>query len=222
MNIVELRGYFFNSHFLMTLHVINHPVATHALTILRDKNSTIPQFRDACNSVVPCVIYEATKNFELIDRPISTPVCDTIGKDMKNDVVVIPILRAGISMLPSTLAFLPFAKVGYFGMVRDEKTAEASTYYNKVPKIEGADVLVIDPMLATGGSSAYVIEELLKQNPKSLSLCSIVAAPEGAKTLNEKFPNVNIYTLALDEKLNEKKYIVPGLGDFGDRFHGTV
>lgn len=206
----------------MSLHVINHPVATHALTILRDKTSTMAQFRDACNSVVPCVIYEATKNLQLKDREIETPICKTTGKDMKNDVVVIPILRAGISMLPSTLSFLPFAKVGYFGMVRDEKTAVASTYYNKIPPIEGADVLVIDPMLATGGSSAYVIEELLKKNPKSLSLCSIVAAPEGAKLLNDKFPNVSVYTLALDEKLNDKKYIVPGLGDFGDRFHGTV
>lgn len=206
----------------MTLQVLNHSLATHALTSLRDKTVSISEFRDACKSVVPCVLYEATRNLELKDKPIETPLCPMVAKEIKNDIVLVPILRAGISMLPSALTLLPFAKVGYFGMARDEETALPSTYYSKLPTIEGADVLVLDPMLATGGSSAYVIEEILKQNPKSLSLCCIVAAPEGCQLLKDKFPHIHIYTAALDDKLNEKKYIVPGLGDFGDRFHGTV
>ncbi|OHT16891.1 Uracil phosphoribosyltransferase [Tritrichomonas foetus] len=204
------------------LHVINHPVSTRALTQLRDKNASLSEFRDACASVVPCCIYEATKNLELTDKNIVTPLCEMVGKEMKNEVVVIPILRAGISMLAPTLQILPFAKVGYFGMARDEETAIPSTYYQKLPNIEGAHVLLLDPMLATGGSAAYSIEQILKYKPKTLCLCSIVAAPEGCKLLNERFPNVDIYTTALDSHLNEKKYIVPGLGDFGDRFHGTL
>lgn len=203
------------------LTVLNHSVATHALTILRDKKADIAQFRDACQSVVPCVLYEATKNLQLKDKPIQTQLCDMVAKELNDDVVIVPILRAGIAMLPSTLTLLPFAKVGYFGMCRDEITATASTYYEKLPKVEGSNVLVIDPMLATGGSSAYVIEHIMSQNPKSISLCCIVAAPEGVRFLEEKFPTLHIYTAALDEKLNEKKYIIPGLGDFGDRFHGT-
>ena len=206
----------------MPLVVIDHPVATRALTILRDKETTTSEFREACLSIVPFCIYEATKNLELKDKPITTPLCSMVGKEMKNDVIVIPILRAGISMLPSILQILPFAKVGYFGMARDEETAIPSTYYEKLPPIEGQHVIIVDPMLATGGSSAYAIEQIIKHKPKTLCLCCIVAAPEGVKVLNEKFPDVTIYTPALDDHLNERKYIVPGLGDFGDRFHGTV
>jgi uracil phosphoribosyltransferase len=203
------------------LHEISHPVGLHALTILRDKTSTLAEFRDACTQVVPCVLYEATKDFELQLKRITTPLCDMDGFKMKNDVVLVPVLRAGVSMVEAALKFLPYARVGYFGLQRDEQTAIASTYYQKLPPLAGAHVILLDPMLATGGSADYSIQEISKLNPRTISFCCIVAAPEGVSRLVEKYPDVHIYTIALDKELNEKKYIVPGLGDFGDRYHGT-
>ena len=201
--------------------LVEHPISKQALTVLRDSESTINQFREACSQVVPVVLLEATKDIELKKKQIKTPLCETDGYTLKNDIVLIPILRAGISMLDSAMRFMPFAKVGYFGMQRDEKTAIASTYYHKLPNIKGADVILLDPMLATGGSAEYALSEISKLGPKSLSFCCIVSAPEGINRLSAKFPDVRIYTLAIDEKLDENAYIVPGLGDFGDRFHGT-
>ena len=201
--------------------LVEHPISKQALTVLRDSESTINQFREACSQVVPVVLLEATKDIELKKKQIKTPLCETDGYTLKNDIVLIPILRAGISMLDSAMRFMPFAKVGYFGMQRDEKTAIASTYYQKLPNIKGADVILLDPMLATGGSAEYALSEISKLGPKSLSFCCIVSAPEGINRLSAKFPDVRIYTLAIDEKLDEHAYIVPGLGDFGDRFHGT-
>ena len=201
--------------------LVEHPISKQALTILRDSESTINQFREACSQVVPVVLLEATKDIELKKKQIKTPLCETDGYTIKNDIVLIPILRAGISMLDSAIRFMPFAKVGYFGMQRDEKTAIASTYYQKLPNIKGADVILLDPMLATGGSAEYALSEISKLDPNSLSFCCIVSAPEGINRLAAKFPDVRIYTLAIDEKLDENAYIVPGLGDFGDRFHGT-
>ena len=201
--------------------LVEHPISKQALTVLRDSESTINQFREACSQVVPVVLLEATKDIELKKKQIKTPLCETDGYALKNDIVLIPILRAGISMLDSAMRFMPFAKVGYFGMQRDEKTAIASTYYQKLPNIKGADVILLDPMLATGGSAEYALSEISKLGPKSLSFCCIVSAPEGINRLSAKFPDVRIYTLAIDEKLDEHAFIVPGLGDFGDRFHGT-
>jgi uracil phosphoribosyltransferase len=201
--------------------VIDHPVANHALTILRDKTSTLAQFRSACQQVVPCVLYEVSKTFESKPKPIVTPICEMVGSELANDIIIVPILRAGVSMVDTSLSFLPFAKVGYFGLQRDEETAIPTTYYQKLPPVAGAHVILVDPMLATGGSAEYALDEISKLGPKTLSFCCIVAAPEGVIRLNDKYPQVDIYTIALDEKLNEKKYIVPGLGDFGDRYHGT-
>lgn len=206
----------------MSYHIVNHPIAAQALTVLRDKTSTVNQFRDACQQAVPIVLLEATKNVELKDKPIETPLCPTTGRVIANDIIIVPILRAGVSMLTQALTLLPFARVGYFGLQRDEQTALPFTYYQKLPPIDNAHVILIDPMLATGGSSAYALTEILKMGkPKSVAFCSIVAAPEGVQAIREKFPDVDIYTLAEDECLNEHKFIVPGLGDFGDRFHGT-
>lgn len=206
----------------MSFTVVHHPLAEHALTVLRDKTSTVTQFRDACQQAVPIVLLEATRHIQLKDKSIETPLCPATGHVIANDIILIPILRAGVSMLTQALTLIPYARVGYFGLQRDEQTALPFTYYQKLPPIEGADVVLIDPMLATGGSSAYAIGEILKSGkPRSIAFCSIVAAPEGVAAIREKFPQVDIYTLAEDSHLNEKKFIVPGLGDFGDRFHGT-
>jgi uracil phosphoribosyltransferase len=140
---------------------------------------------------------------------------------MQDDIVLIPILRAGVSMVETALSFLPFARIGYFGMQRDEVTAIASTYYQKLPPLENANVILLDPMLATGGSADYAIEQIQELKPLSVSFCCVVAAPEGVSRLKEKYPNLKIFSIALDSHLNERKFIVPGLGDFGDRYHGT-
>jgi uracil phosphoribosyltransferase len=201
--------------------IINHPVALHALTILRDKDSTLPQFREACAQVIPCILYEATKGFQIKTKRVVTPLCEADGYEIQDPVVLVPILRAGISMVESALRFLPFARIGYIGMQRDEHTAVASTYYKKLPPLSGANVLLMDPMLATGGSAEDAIKEIKKLNPKSLSFCCVIAAPEGIARLNEKYSDLMIYTVAIDDHLDERKFIVPGLGDFGDRYHGT-
>jgi uracil phosphoribosyltransferase len=201
--------------------VIAHPIGLHALTVLRDKTSTLAQFREACAQAVPCVLYAATQGFALRDTTIVTPLCETTGSVIRDEIVLIPILRAGVSMAETALKFLPFARIGYFGMQRDEETAIASTYYKKLPTLNHANVILLDPMLATGGSADYAIQEIMKLDPLSLSFCCIVAAPEGVDRLTRKYPNVRIFSIALDDHLDERKYIVPGLGDFGDRFHGT-
>lgn len=201
--------------------VIRHPVARHALTILRDKNSTLAQFREACAQIVPCILYEATMGLQLKTKQVVTPLSEVDGCEIQDPIVLIPILRAGVAMLETALKFLPFARIGYIGMQRDEHTAVASTYYKKLPTLNDANVILMDPMLATGGSADYAIQEIKKLNPKSLSFCCVVAAPEGITRLNEKHSDVAIYTVAVDDHLDEKKFIVPGLGDFGDRYHGT-
>jgi uracil phosphoribosyltransferase len=204
------------------LHVLNHPVIRSALTVMRDTSSTLSQFREACAQVVPAVLFEASKDFEVATTKTTTPLTETTGYKLKNDVALIPILRAGMAMVETSLKFLPGARVGYFGLQRDEATAKASSYYQKLPNIEGSHVILLDPMLATGGSADFAISEILKLKPKSLSFACIVAAPEGVDLLNKKWPRVEIYTAALDDHLDERKYIVPGLGDFGDRYHGTA
>jgi uracil phosphoribosyltransferase len=174
------------------VNIIDHPVARHALTILRDKNSTMTQFREACAQVIPCILYEATKTLELKTKRIVTPLCEVDGYEVEYPIVLIPILRAGISMLETALKFLPFARIGYIGMQRDEHTAIESTYYKKLPPLNDSNVLLMDPMLATGGSADDAIREIKKLNPKSLSFCCVIAAPEGIIRLNEKYSDVKI------------------------------
>lgn len=204
------------------MHVINHAVGKQALTVLRNKRSTLSEFREACYQAIPIVLLEATRHLELKTRRIDTPMAEGVdGSELAHDIVLVPILRAGISMLDAALRLLPFAKVGYFGMQRDEQTAIASTYYEKLPNIEGQDVILLDPMLATGGSAVHALEEIQKRNPRTLSFCCVVCAPEGYMNVRKHFKNVEIWALAEDEKLDEHKFIVPGLGDFGDRYHGT-
>jgi uracil phosphoribosyltransferase len=204
-------------------HVItvDHPVALHALTILRDKASTRAAFRDACSQVVSCVLYRATEKLDVREKQIVTPLREMDGSELQDKIVLVAIVRAGMAMADSALKFLPMASVGYFVLQRDEETAIASLYYKKLPPLKGANVILLDPMLATGGTADYAIHEIEGQSPKTLSFCCIVAAKEGIDRLREKHSQVKIYTVAIDESLNEKKYIVPGLGDFGDRYYGT-
>lgn len=202
--------------------LIQHPVAEHALTVLRDVKSVTEQFRVACKQVVPVLLIEATKNLPLRSLTVTTPLCEAECKVVANDVVIVPILRAGLTFLSDTLDVLPFAKIGYLGMARDETTAKATTYYKKLPNIEGSTVIIVDPMLATGGSLVRSLEVILPLKPRSVCIASIVSAPEGIKLLGQMFPEVHIYTTAIDKCLNERKFIVPGLGDFGDRFNGTI
>jgi uracil phosphoribosyltransferase len=200
---------------------VDHPIALHGLTIMRDKSSTLAQFREACGQVVPCLIYRATAGLETKEKEIVTPLRETTGCELKNEVVFVAILRAGLAMLETALKIIPSARVGYFGLQRDEETAAPTSYYKKLPPLEHADVILLDPMLATGGSADYAIKEIKEHSPKSLSFCCIVAAEEGVKKLRKAHKEVPIYTVAMDGKLNEKNFIVPGLGDFGDRYHGT-
>jgi uracil phosphoribosyltransferase len=194
----------------MTLKLIDHPVGRHAMTILRDKSSTIAQFRAACEQVVPCVLYAATAGFGLKPKRIATPFCEMQGCELEDDIVIVPILRAGVSMLETALKFLPQARVGYFGMQRDKETAVPSTYCKKLPPLEHANVILLDPAVATGGTADYAIQEIQKLSPKTLSFCCLLAAPEGLDRLNDKYAGLPIYTVVVDSHLNEKKYIVPG------------
>ena len=206
----------------MTFHLINHPVAQDILCDLRDKSTTPAAYRNLCKRIGGLLLAHALENLETKEKTIETPICPCTARVIKNKIVFIPVLRAGLALLEPALTFVPDACVGYFGLQRNEETALPEFYYQKLPDMTDAEVFILDPMLATGGSSAYVIEYLLKLPIKSVTMVSVVCAPEGVKLLQERFPTVNIYTTALDEKLNDKKFIVPGLGDFGDRFHGTL
>ncbi len=206
----------------MSLHVVNHPVAEHALSFLRAKQTSAAEYRALCKRVFQILLTKALENLEMYNSTVDTPICECQVRFLKNRTVFVPVLRAGLAALSPALEFLPEASVGYFGLQRNEITATPEFYYSKLPEISNTDVFVLDPMLATGGSCEYVFERLNEMNAKTLSLISVIAAQEGIDRILKKFPSVNIYTVAVDEKLNDQKFIVPGLGDFGDRFNGTV
>lgn len=203
--------------------VVTHPLIDHSLTVLRDKHCSTAEFRHHAGIVSKILTIEATKHLHLVTKKVRTPLAPFQGKKLKNDVVVVPVLRSGLAMLMELQDFLPSARVGFIGLSRDEKTAQAHQYYEKLPKIFASHtVLLIDPMLATGGSLIESLHMLVARGAKNITVISIVSAPEGIEALRQAFPTVHIYTAAIDSKLNEKKFIVPGLGDFGDRYFGTV
>jgi uracil phosphoribosyltransferase len=206
----------------MSVTTVSNPIMEHALTTLRDENSSTQAFRVACKQVVPGLILEASKRFSTKIVSIETPVRKCQSKIIEDPIVVVPILRAGLAMLNDTVDLIPNVKIGYFGIQRNEATAEAQPYYQKLPNIKGANVIVVDPMLATGNTSVYTLKHILEYDPKTVTLVCIVSAPEGIKHVHSKFEKVDIVTAAIDECLNDKNYIVPGLGDYGDRFNGTV
>jgi len=207
---------------MKNVHLIEHALIKHSLTRLRNKNTDIIDFRRHAAIVSQIMIMEATRDLPVNEKQIETPLTVTTGYSIQESLVFVPVLRAGISMLFPVRDFLPWAPVGFIGLERDELTAVAREYYQKFPQsLQDKRVIILDPMLATGGSSVDTIQAVENKSAKSICLVCIVAAPEGIKLLNEKYPDVHIYTAAIDAHLNDKKYIVPGLGDFGDRYFGT-
>jgi uracil phosphoribosyltransferase len=205
-----------------TLTVVSHPLIDHSLTILRDKNTKTEEFRRHADIVSKILILEATKHMSLQEKNIETPLSAFSGKELKDEVIIVPVLRAGLAMLFATREMLPNASVGFIGLERDEKTAIAREYYKKIPKILSENIVfVVDPMLATGGSMDDTLKAVKDRGAKRLVCVSIVSAPEGVKRVQSNHPDVPIITAAMDSNLNDKAYIVPGLGDFGDRYFGT-
>lgn len=202
--------------------ILNHPLIQRDLTILRDKKTSPELFRAVLHRISICLAYEVLKDMSLTRIPIETPLTKTKGMKLKEEVILVPILRAGLGLVNGFTELLPEARVGHIGLFRDEKTLQPVEYYFKVPRtLQKARVLVLDPMLATGGSAAMAVSFLQKRGAQKLVFVSLVAAPEGVTTLRKAHPDLPIYTCALDKKLNEHGYILPGLGDAGDRIFGT-
>jgi uracil phosphoribosyltransferase len=205
------------------LQVIEHPLVHDALIELRDKTTAPPAFRRAANRISVLLAAEALKEVPSVATTVQTPLGPASGRAVQGDVVVVPVLRAGLGMLDAVLELLPTARVGHIGLQRDEATAIASKYYSKLPPdLKDSFVLMIDPMLATGGSAVAAIDLLKAAGARTIRLICIVSAPDGVALVEQHHPDVMIYTPVVDRELNAHKYIVPGLGDFGDRLYGTV
>lgn len=203
--------------------IMNHPLVQHKISLLRDKATGVKEFREMINEIAMLMCYEATRNLPLKEVEIETPLAVAKTKILAGrKMAVIPILRAGIGMVDGITTLIPTAKVGHIGLYRDPETLRPVEYYSKLPRdVHDRDVIVLDPMLATGGTAVDAISIIKKNNPKSIKFMCIIAAPEGVKALTSAHPDVFIYCAALDEKLNENGYIIPGLGDAGDRIFGT-
>lgn len=203
--------------------VIDHPMVQHKLTILRDKSTGVKEFREVVEELALFMGYEVTRNLQLEEVEVETPICKTTSKVIAGKKLgIIPILRAGLGMVDGLLKLVPTAKVGHIGLYRDPETLKPVEYYCKLPTdVAERDLIVLDPMLATGGSAIAAIDFLREKGAKSIRLVNLLAAPEGIEAVLKAHPDVDIYVAAIDEKLNEHGYIVPGLGDAGDRLYGT-
>ena len=203
--------------------IFDHPLIQHKLSILRDKHTSSKDFRELVSEIAMLMCYEATRDLPLSDVEIETPICKTTVKHLAGKkLAVVPILRAGLGMVDGMLRLIPSARVGHIGLYRDETTLQPVEYFCKLPKdIDKRDVIVVDPMLATGGSCVDAVAQIKQRGPKSIRVMCLIAAPEGIEAFTKAHPDVHIYCAALDEKLNENCYIVPGLGDAGDRIFGT-
>ncbi len=203
--------------------IMNHPLIQHKITMLRKKETTTKDFREIANEISLLMAYEVTRDLPLEDVEIETPICKTVAKTVSGrSIGVVPILRAGLGMVDGILTLVPNAKVGHIGLYRDPETHKPVEYYCKLPvDAEERTLIVVDPMLATGGSAVAAIQFLKDRGCKDVKLMNLIAAPEGVKAVREAHPDVEIYIGALDEKLNDHAYIVPGLGDAGDRLFGT-
>lgn len=205
------------------VHVMDHPLISHKITYIRKEDLGSKDFREMISEIAMLICYEATRDLKLQDVKIQTPICEMTGKELAGKkLAVVPILRAGLGMVEGMLAMIPAAKVGHIGLYRDPETLEAVEYFCKLPvDCEERDVFVVDPMLATGASSVAAVQMLKDKGVKNIRFLCIIAAPEGVKRMQEAHPDVDIYIGALDDHLNEHGYIVPGLGDAGDRIFGT-
>jgi len=204
-------------------HLVNHPLIKKDITILRDKTTKPEVFRAVVKRISLILAVEISREYHLLKTEVETPLQLTTGYKLKQDVVLVPVLRAGLGMVSGFLEVIPDAKVGHIGLQRDEETLEPIEYYYKTPKdIHNAQVILLDPMLATGGSSSEALKYLKKRGVKNCVFACLVAAPEGVKKSSSIHPDVQIYCATLDKKLNERGYILPGLGDAGDRTFGTL
>ncbi len=205
----------------MPLKVSSHPLVADSLRGLRDSTTPPEEFRVLARRAITFLLYEATADLPVRHGTVQTPLAQAAATSVEREVVAIPVLRAGLGLLAPVLELLPRVSVGYIGLERDEETALARIYYKKLPLLVGKVPLLLDPMLATGGSAAQALDLIKEAGGRDTRMVCIVAAPEGVKVLQERHPEVDIYTAALDEQLNDHAYIVPGLGDFGDRLFGT-
>ena len=205
----------------MPLHISRHPIVADSLAGLRDASTEPEEFRVLARKVITFLVYEATADLPVRQSTVMTPLKEALVRLADAEVVAIPVLRAGLGLLAPVLELLPRVSVGYIGLERDEETALARIYYNKLPPLAGKIPLLLDPMLATGGSGSRAIELIKEAGGEGTRMICVVAAPEGVRVISDSHPEVHVYTAALDEGLNERAFIVPGLGDFGDRLFGT-
>lgn len=206
----------------MSLHIIEHPIIRERLTHIRSVDSDTAAFRHALHDISRLMCFEVTKDLETNPCTVETPLKKTEGHSLTRPIVLVPILRAGVGLMNGFADILTEASVGYIGLYRDEETHQPHRYYCKMPpNIAEADVILIDPMLATGGSAADAVDELKSEGATRIRFACLIAAPEGVEAFSKRHPDIEIYTAALDEHLNENAYIVPGLGDAGDRYFGT-
>lgn len=205
------------------LFVMDHPLVAHKISMLRDENTSVKDFRELINEIALLMGYEATKDLSLKKKRVKTPLVECDGFEVEKQVALVPILRAGLGMVDALMSLIPAAKVGHIGLYRDHETLQPVEYYCKLPTdIGDRQVLVLDPMLATGGSAAAAIDFVKARGAKKIKLMCIIGAPEGVEVVQKAHPDVDIYVAALDEGLNEHGYILPGLGDAGDRIFGTL
>ena len=205
------------------LHIMNHPLISHKITMLRSVDTDTRDFRNLVSEIGHLMGYEATRDLPLVDTEIDTPLCHTRGHVLPHQVCLVPILRAGLGMVDAMLTLIPAARVGHIGLYRDPASLKTVEYYCKLPTdVSERIVMVLDPMLATGGSAAAAIGFLKARGVRTIKLVNILGAPEGVETVQREHPDVDIYLGALDERLNDHGYILPGLGDAGDRLFGTL
>ena len=205
------------------VHEMNHPLIMHKISILRNEATPVKEFRELVNEIALLMGYEATRDLDMVERPVKTPICETNGKFISKQVALVPVLRAGLGMVDALMSLIPAAKVGHIGLYRDPETHVPIEYYCKLPNdISERQAIVLDPMLATGGSAAAAIDFLKEHGAKRIKLMCIIAAPEGVEAVTKAHPDVEVFCGVIDEKLNENCYIVPGLGDAGDRLFGTL
>jgi uracil phosphoribosyltransferase len=204
------------------VHVSRHPLAAHFLAGLRDHQTRHEEFRDLARRLVTVLLMEATADLPALEGTVTTPLADAPARRIATQVVAVPVLRAGLGILGPVLDLLPEVSVGYLGLERDETTHRARIYYQKLPALSGKVPLLLDPMLATGGSAVQALDIIAAAGGRRTRMICVVAAPEGVAAVQERHPEVDVYTAALDERLNDRAFIVPGLGDFGDRLFGTT
>lgn len=206
----------------MGLHVFSHPLMKHKMSIIRDKHCSTKMFREVVEELSALMVYEVSRTFELKETSIETPMSKTTGYELSKDIVLVPILRAGLGMTQGIQNLIPSVKIAHVGMYRDHDTLIPQVYYAKYPHtIKESKCFILDPLLATGGSVSKTIEFLIEQGVEDITVLSIIGVQTGADKILNAYPNVNIYLISLDERINENAYIVPGLGDAGDRLFGT-